>query len=236
MATASAGHRRSPFADLPGFSRFSVTTALALYSETWTLVEAGEGGPILTAAQLPAGTIGSGCPLYGDAGDFLPTPFPIGSELEFERIFDQLQTGEHGTTDGSGVPHLLVMVAIDNDVQVFANGMDITPYLSDRGAHDGQFDQLSTAGRGHSTNGIGFDGFLRHEGCAFRDEAVTGDHKSGDVTFAVPIDDLTEGGWPNSLDLEILARDRGGSAFFDVQVGLLELPTANEPIEQQIPQ
>jgi hypothetical protein len=78
-----------------------------------------------------------GCPLYGTDRTY----WPAGTDLLLRKTFD-LPSGSQG---------VVVRVAIDDDVQVFVNGVDVT-----------------AAGTPNSFDG----GFQRHGGCAERDTFV----------------------------------------------------------------
>jgi hypothetical protein len=80
---------------------------------------------------------------------------------------------------------LSIAMAIDNDAQVFVNGVDIT-----------------------ATAGVPVDGFMVHEGCATR----------GSLVFTAPNNILVAGA--DNL-IAVRARDRGRTAFFDMQVTLV---------------
>lgn len=224
-ATASVAHTKAKGSFIDGLSRFHWTSALVLYSSDGWTVDLGEG---TDEAMLPAGAPGSGCPLYSNAGQ-LNYVWPVGSEaepsfLDLERGIAVQQAGDHVDASGKDL-YLLVSVGIDNDIAVWANGDQITDYISDRGYHP-----TANSGSGHYTAGfdVGDVTFLTHEGCAFRD-LDPNDHITGDITFAVPYDWVVYGGESilevdsDEIFLEILGRDRGGSSFLDVQVSLMEL-------------
>ncbi len=119
---------------------------------------------------------GEQCPL----GSTRKTDWPAYTDLLLRKTFEV----------PSGVGHIKVRVAIDNDVQVFVNGMDLTA--------SGVPDSLEGGFEGFQ------GGFQRHGGCAWRDSFV----------FPVPEGILQVG----SNLLAIRARDRGVISYADLRV------------------
>jgi len=122
---------------------------------------------------------------------FYPVPASTGNlDTDASSIFLMQQTF-YVPTDWPANASVVIGVAIDNDIQIFFNGVDVTA--------------MGAAGPGVNAS---YDGhqFLIHEGCATADSYV----------ITLPANSLHTGTSPNVV--AIRARDRGAESYVDVRV------------------
>lgn len=108
------------------------------------------------------------------------------------------------TTPGEFSGNILINVAIDNDIQVYVDGIDVTNH------EDVDFvGQVNDDVVDGSWNGY-IGPFQAHSGCA----------QQGDGTFTVPASLLDEG---TTHVIAVYAHDWGGASYLDLEVELEEL-------------
>jgi hypothetical protein len=132
----------------------------------------------------PFGSASLACPLNHEQGITMNTAWTVGNDLTLRKSFP---------LPSWWTAPLTVTAAIDNDIQVFVNGNDVTPNYSFVG------DDASNYSFNSQT------GFVTHENCATK----------GSLTFSVPKAFLNPGG--NNV-LAIRARDRGDINYVDAKV------------------
>ena len=138
---------------------------------------------------------GTGCSIFTDFGFLLKTNWPLDTDLLLRTTFP--------LPAGWTAP-LTVSAAIDNDIQVFVNGNDVTPLYTFSGDDAGNYRFIS--------------GFVSHENCATK----------GSLTFSVPTNFLNSGG---QNVLAIRARDRGSVNYVDAKVSVALPPPPPPPSE-----
>jgi hypothetical protein len=143
-----------------------------------TAAYTGVGGWPIGAAGFGTNFAADGCTIVSD----IQTAWPAAASTS--TVSDLLLRKSVIVPDG-WTGGLSIAMAIDNDAQVFVNGVDIT-----------------------ATAGVPVGGFMVHEGCATR----------GSLVFTAPNNILLPGA--DNL-IAVRARDRGRTAFFDMQVTLV---------------
>ncbi len=153
-----------------------------------------------STGRAPFGSIDplstSGCGIFGTATVPLTNwPAASGSQAVASTGSGLLLRNTFTASPTSSVD---VSVAMDNDIQVFIDGNDITD------AEDVTFDR-NTNSEGGSWSSLAINQFQAHGGCAQR----------GDGVFHVPSVYLAEG---NTHTIAVYAHDWGGAAYVDVKV------------------
>jgi hypothetical protein len=181
-----------------------MTGDIAGYGTNPAFVPAGSPGWVVSNSPFGTAPFGSGTAADGNAfgcalsnlpnlhlvwPTFFPVPASTGNLNNDPSSIFLLQATFFIPTDWT--PNVQIGVAIDNDIQIFLNGQDVT----DSGT--------VTAG----TNAF-YDGsqFLIHEGCATQDSYV--------ITF--PVTKFHTGNTPNVI--AVRARDRGDESYVDLRV------------------
>jgi hypothetical protein len=152
----------------------------------------------------PFGQAGSGCSIFTSGGSPVVTPWAAGAGsqanpatgtgLLVRRVF---------TTPVGYIGGVVIHVAIDNDIQVYLDGTDITDH------EDVSFVGIPNTESG-APNGS-WNGYLApfqaHSGCA----------QQGDGTFSVPGSLLSEG---TTHVIAVYAHDWGAASYLDIEVTL----------------
>jgi hypothetical protein len=137
-----------------------------------------------STGSAPFGLAGtSTCPLFSDSSFPLGTSWPLSTDMLLRKTFS--------LPSGWSTP-LTISAAIDNDMQVFVNGHDVTPAHTFSGDDAANYNFVS--------------GFVTHENCATK----------GSLTFSVAANLLNAG----DNVLAIRARDRSGVDYVDVKVSV----------------
>jgi hypothetical protein len=150
----------------------------------------------------PFGQDAANCSVYDSETTDVATPWAAaagsqanpntGSGLLVRRTFTT-PVGFNGT--------VVIRVAVDNDIQVYVDGTDVTLLDFDGDTNDDAVDG--------SWNPTPINGFQAHNGCAQRD----------DGTFEVPSSVLTEAETTHLI--AVFAHDWGGASYFDIEVDLV---------------
>ena len=136
----------------------------------------------------PFGSASTACPLNHEEGFTMNTAWTVGNDLTLRKTFP---------LSSNWSASLTITAAIDNDIQVFVNGHDVTPNNAFAGDGNYSFDSET--------------GFVTHENCATK----------GTLTFSVPVGLLNPGA---TNVLAIRARDRGDINYVDVKVTATPAP------------
>jgi hypothetical protein len=173
------------------------------YGKAPTFVPTTAGGWVLSASPFGTAPFGSGTSADGNAFGCALSNLP-NLNLVWPSFPPSASTGNLNTDPSSiflmqatffvptdWTPNILIGVAIDNDVQIFLNGVDIT--------------NQGTVAPGTTAS---YDGtqFLIHEGCASQDSYV----------ITLPVSSFHTGTSPNVI--AVRARDRGDEDYVDLRV------------------
>jgi hypothetical protein len=173
------------------------------YGTNPAFVPAGSPGWVVSASPFGTAPFGSGTSVDGNSNGCTLSNLP-NLNLVWPTFPQQSSSGNLNQDPSSiflmqatffvptdWTPNIQIGVAIDNDIQIFLNGTDIT--------------NQGTIAQGTSAS---YDGsqFLLHEGCATQDSYV----------ITLPVSSFHHGTAPNVL--AVRARDRGAESYVDLRV------------------